>query len=47
VVKVIVIVDRHEGGSDELKNEGYDFEAIIDLWPSGAASIGESSATKK
>lgn len=47
VVKVIVIVDRHEGGSDQLKNEGYDFSAIIDLWPSGEASIGESSATKK
>ena len=47
VVKVIVIVDRHEGGSDQLKNEGYDFEAIIDLWPSGEAGIGESSATKK
>ncbi len=45
VVKVIVIVDRHEGGSDELKNEGYDFTAIIDLWPSGEASIDESSAT--
>lgn len=47
VVKVIVIVDRHEGGSDELKSEGYDFEAIIDLWPSGEVGIGESSATKK
>ena len=32
VVKVIVIVDRHEGGSDELKRRGYDFTAIIDLW---------------
>ena len=45
VVKIIVIVDRHEGGSDELRNEGYDFTAIIDLWPSGEASIDESSAT--
>lgn len=44
VVKVIVIVDRHEGGSDELKNKGYDFSAIIDLWPSGEVGIGESSA---
>jgi len=44
VVKVIVLVDRHEGGSDQLKNEGYDFTAIIDLWPSGEASISESSA---
>ena len=34
VVKVIVLVDRHEGGSDKLKKQGYDFIAIIDLWPS-------------
>ena len=34
VVKVIVLVDRHEGGSDKLKQQGYDFTAIIDLWPS-------------
>jgi len=40
VVKVIVIVDRHEGGSDQLKNEGYDFTAIIHLWPSGEVTIG-------
>lgn len=44
VVKVIVIVDRHEGGGDELKNKGYDFTAIIDLWPSGEATVGGSSA---
>ena len=47
VVKVITIVDRHEGGSDELKREGYDFEAIIDLWPSGETGIGGIPATKK
>jgi len=45
VVKVIVLVDRHEGGSDKLKKEGYDFTSIIDLWPSGEVTIGESSAT--
>jgi len=33
VVKVIVVVDRHEGGSDKLKQQGYDFTGIIDLWP--------------
>ncbi len=44
VVKIIVIVDRHEGGSDKLKEAGYDFTAIIDLPPSGEASVGESSA---
>lgn len=43
VVKVIVLVDRHEGGSDKLNGAGYDVTAFIDLWPSGEASIGESS----
>jgi orotate phosphoribosyltransferase len=33
VVKVIVIVDRKEGGSERLKKEGYNFEAIFDLPP--------------
>ena len=43
VVKVIVIVDRNEGGSEWLKKEGYDFRAIIDLPPSGDASVSQSS----
>ncbi len=46
VVKVLVIVDRHEGGSDQLKKEGYDFTAFIHLWPSGEVTVGESSAIK-
>ena len=45
VVKVIAIVDRQEGGSDRLKKEGYDFEAIIELPPSGKPSVSESSTT--
>ncbi len=39
VVKVVVIVDRHEGGSDQIKKDGYNFSAIIDLWPSGEATV--------
>lgn len=31
VLKVIALVDRHEGGSDKLKREGYDFESILDF----------------
>ena len=46
VAKVIVIVDRHEGGSDALKSEGYDFEAMIDLWPSGEVGISAPSDTQ-
>ena len=34
VMKVIALVDRHEGGSDKLKGEGYDFTSILHLWPS-------------
>jgi orotate phosphoribosyltransferase len=29
VVKVIVLLDRHQGGSEELKRRGYDFTAIL------------------
>ena len=35
VVKVVALVDRHEGGSDRLKEEGYDFSAILHLYPAG------------
>lgn len=45
VVKVIVIVDRHEGGSDKLKAKGYDFTAILHLWPSGEVTLGEAPVT--
>ncbi|MFC2008277.1 orotate phosphoribosyltransferase [Chloroflexota bacterium] len=44
VVKVIAIVDRNEGGSERLRRKGYHVEAIINLPPSGEASISESSA---
>ncbi len=43
VAKVIVITDRHEGGSDLLKSRGYDFGAIIHLRPTGEATIDETS----
>jgi len=31
LVKVIVLVDRREGGSDRLKKEGYDFTALLNV----------------
>ena len=31
VVKVMVLVDRREGGSDRLKQEGYDFTALLHI----------------
>ena len=30
VVKVLTILDRHQGGSDELKRRGYDFVALLE-----------------
>jgi len=45
VVKIIVIVDRHEGGSDYLRNQGYNLTALIDLWPSGKMGVSGVSAT--
>ncbi len=44
VMKVVVLVDRGEGGSDKLKEKGYDFTTILNLGPSGEPTIDESSA---
>jgi orotate phosphoribosyltransferase len=39
VARVIVLVDRHEGGSDELRRRGYKFHAFLSLKPSGEMII--------
>ncbi len=36
VVKVNTIVDRHEGGADRLREEGYDVTSLIDFLPDGS-----------
>lgn len=41
VVKVIVLVDRYEGGSDALRSKGYDFQAFLSLKPPGELTIEE------
>jgi len=41
VVKVMAIVDRHEGGSDKLREEGYDFTSILHLWHTGEMTVGK------
>ena len=33
VVKVLAILDRHQGGSEELKRRGYDFTALLEATP--------------
>jgi len=45
VVKVIAIVDRHEGGSDELRKRGYNFQAFLRLKPPGELAIEEPAAS--
>ena len=39
VVKVIALLDRHEGGSDELRRRGYDFSALWSYEPSGKVVV--------
>lgn len=43
VVKVIVLVDRHDGGSDELRRRGYDFTAVLGYPASREVTIDEPS----
>lgn len=44
VVKVIALVDRHEGGSDELRRQGYNFQAFLRLEHTGEVAIEEPTA---
>lgn len=39
VVKVIALLDRHQGGSDELKRRGYDFTAILSADAEGGITV--------
>ncbi|MBL7119122.1 MAG: orotate phosphoribosyltransferase [Dehalococcoidia bacterium] len=39
VVKVIVIVDRYEGGSDMLREKGYDFSPILGYRAPGEVTV--------
>ena len=40
VARVIALVDRHQGGSDELERRGYDFSAILHADEEGELSAG-------
>jgi orotate phosphoribosyltransferase len=46
VVKVIVLVDRKEGGSDDLKRRGYDFTAILSFPAPRTVTVDESLEVK-
>ena len=47
VVKVLSILDRHEGGSAELRRRGYDFTALLEANEKGeiAPSVAYTRAT--
>ena len=36
---VIVLLDRHQGGSDEIKRKGYDFQAILSADDTGEVRL--------
>ena len=39
VVKVLVLLDRREGGTEELQKRGYDFEALMAVNPEGKVEV--------
>jgi orotate phosphoribosyltransferase len=39
VVKVVVLLDRQQGGADEIRRKGYDFSAILTADESGEVSL--------
>jgi orotate phosphoribosyltransferase len=46
VVKVLAILDRHQGGSAELRRRGYDFEALLEANSDGQIRpVRKSAAT--
>ena len=40
VVKVVVVLDRREGGSDEIRRRGYDFAALLEVDGEGEVRLG-------
>jgi orotate phosphoribosyltransferase len=45
VVRVITLVDRHEGGSDRIRALGYPFQSILDFQTIGGKTVLGVSAT--
>ncbi|MDA0988116.1 MAG: orotate phosphoribosyltransferase [Chloroflexi bacterium] len=41
VVKVMAVLDRHQGGSDELRRRGYEFSALLEPAPDGTVQVVE------
>jgi orotate phosphoribosyltransferase len=41
VVKVMTVLDRHQGGSDELLRKGYEYHALLEPGPDGTIRVVE------
>jgi orotate phosphoribosyltransferase len=41
VAKVMAVLDRHQGGSDELRRRGYEFSALLEPAPNGTVQVVE------
>jgi orotate phosphoribosyltransferase len=41
VQKVLSVLDRHEGGSDEIRSQGYSFEALIEAQADGTVAAND------
>ena len=41
VVKVMSVLDRVEGGSEELRKRGYDFETLLEATPDGRVGVAK------
>lgn len=39
VVKVICVLDRRQGGSDEMRSRGYDFVSLLEATPDGDVKV--------
>ena len=43
VVKVLSVLDRREGGSEKLRERGYDFSSLLIATPAGESMIAEGA----
>ena len=44
VVRVIALLDRRQGGSEDLKRQGYDFVCLLEATPEGDVRVAEAGA---
>ena len=41
VARVMVVLDRHQGGGEEIRRRGYDFRALLEPAPDGSVRVAE------